>query len=131
MDPVNQLCLTCRKSKDSEKLGLMSVEIAGKHGSILFRKCINHYHAVPHFVALRIYSCGKNCEKRRNCLEQAISSFLTIFCILYAVYGTYFSLSMHFRLSSAICFNLDQSKILLSGNVFSPIWHLFFSLNVL
>ena len=23
---------------------------------------------------------------------------------------------MHFKLSSAICFNLDQSKILLSGN---------------
>ena len=32
------------------------------------------------------------------------------------LYGTYFSFQMHFKMSSAICFNLDQSKILLSGN---------------
>ena len=31
-------------------------------------------------------------------------------------YGTYFSFEMHFKMSSAICFNLDQSKILSSGN---------------
>ena len=30
--------------------------------------------------------------------------------------GTYFPFYMHFKLSSAICFNLDQSKILSSGN---------------
>ena len=68
---------------------------------------------MPHFDALKIYSCGKHCEKRKNCLSQAISPFLTMFSILY---GTYFSFYMHFKMSFAICFNLDQSKILLSGN---------------
>ena len=27
-----------------------------------------HYHTMPHFDALKIYSCGKHCEKRRICL---------------------------------------------------------------
>ena len=31
-------------------------------------------------------------------------------------YGTYFSFQMHFELSSAICFSLDQSEIFSSGN---------------
>ena len=64
------------------------------------------------FDALKIYSCRKHCEKRRNCLEQAISPFLTMF---FTLYDTYFSLSMHFKMS-AISFNLDQSKIFSSGN---------------
>ena len=74
-----------------------------------------HYHTMPHFDALKIHSCGKHYEKRRNCLEQAISPFLTMFSTLH---GTYFSFWMHFKMSSAICFNLDQSKILSSGNGF-------------
>ena len=28
---------------------------------------------------------------------------------------------MHFKMSSAICFNLDQSKILSSGNALNPV----------
>ena len=68
---------------------------------------------MPHFDALNIYSCGIHCEKRRNCLVQAISPFLTMFSMLF---GTYFPFSMQFEMSSALCFNLDQSKILLSGN---------------
>ena len=48
---------------------------------------LTHYHKIPHFDALKIYSSGKHCEKRRNCLLQAISPFLTIFSTLY---GTYF-----------------------------------------
>ena len=28
---------------------------------------LTHYHKMPHFDALKIYSCGKHCEKRRNC----------------------------------------------------------------
>ena len=32
------------------------------------------------------------------------------------LYGTYFSFQMHFKMSSAICFNLNQFKILSSGN---------------
>ena len=31
-------------------------------------KGLTHYHTMPHFDALKIYSCGKHCEKRRNCL---------------------------------------------------------------
>ena len=68
---------------------------------------------MPQFDALKIYGCGKHCEKRRNCLEQATSPFLTMFSTLY---GTHFLFSMHFKMLSAICFNLDQSKVLSSGN---------------
>ena len=68
---------------------------------------------MPHFERQKIYSCGKHCEKRRNCLEQAISPFLTMFSTLY---GTHFSFQMHLKTSSVICFNLDQSKMLSSGN---------------
>ena len=32
------------------------------------------------------------------------------------LYGTYFTFEMHFKMSYAICFNLDRSKILSSGN---------------
>ena len=32
------------------------------------------------------------------------------------LYGTYFPFGMHFKLSSAICFILDQYKILSSGD---------------
>ena len=72
-----------------------------------------HYHTMPHFDALKIYSCGKHCEKRRNCLQKASSPILTMFSTLH---GTYFLFQMHFKMSFAISFNLDQSKILSSGN---------------
>ena len=29
---------------------------------------LTHYHIMPHFDVLKIYSYGKHCEKRRNCL---------------------------------------------------------------
>ena len=44
---------------------------------------------------------------------QAISSILTMFSTLY---GTYFSFQMHFQMSSAFCFYLEDAKILSSGN---------------
>ena len=74
---------------------------------------LTHYHTMLHFDALKIYCCGKHSEKKRNCLEQAISPFLTMFSTLH---GTYFSFEMHFKMSSATCFNLDQSEILSCGN---------------
>ena len=37
------------------------------HRSFLF-PTLTHYHTIPHFDALEIYSCGNHCEKRRNCL---------------------------------------------------------------
>ena len=49
---------------------------------------LTSYHTMPHFEALKIYNCGKHCEKRRNCLLQAIPPFLTMFSTLC---GTYFS----------------------------------------
>ena len=64
-----------------------------------------------HIDTQKIYSYGKYCEKRRNCLLQAISAFFTMF---FTLYGTHFSFKMHFKMSSAICFNLDLSKILSS-----------------
>ena len=48
------------------------------------------YHTVPHFNALKISSCGKHCEKRRNVLEQAISPLLTVFL-------SYMVLIFHFK----------------------------------
>ena len=35
---------------------------------LLFGKELTHYHTIPHFDTPKIYSCGKHCEKRRNCL---------------------------------------------------------------
>ena len=40
------------------------------------------------------------------------------------LYGTYFPFQMHFKMLSAICFNLDQSKILTSGNGLNPLFTL-------
>ena len=34
----------------------------------LFWKGLTHYHTMPHFDTLKIHSCGKHREKRRNCL---------------------------------------------------------------
>ena len=37
--------------------------------SVLFSKeLLTHYHTMSYFNTLKIYSCGKHCEKRRNCL---------------------------------------------------------------
>ena len=33
-------------------------------------KGLTHYHKIPQFDALKIYTCGKHCEKRRNCLNK-------------------------------------------------------------
>ena len=35
---------------------------------LLKRVKLTQYHTIPHFDELNIYSCGKHCEKRRNCL---------------------------------------------------------------
>ena len=40
---------------------------------------LTHYHKIPQFDTLKIYSCRKHCEKRTTCLWQAISPFLTVF----------------------------------------------------
>ena len=45
-----------------------------------------------HFDALKIYSCEKHCNKKRNRLEQAIYHFLTMFS---TVYGNFFFILTH------------------------------------
>ena len=47
--------------------------------------CLTHYHTILYFGTPKIYSCGKHCEKRRNCLCHF--PFLTMFSTLF---GTYF-----------------------------------------
>ena len=43
---------------------------------LLFGKELTHHHMkVLHFDPLQIYSYGKHCEKRRNCLQTSNSSF--------------------------------------------------------
>ena len=34
----------------------------------IITQALTHYHTMTHFDTLEIYSCGKHCEKRRNCL---------------------------------------------------------------
>ena len=58
---------------------------------------LTYHHTMPHFDALKIYSCGKHCEKRRYCLEQAISPFLTMFSTLYM------ALIFHFKCTLKRC----------------------------
>ena len=72
---------------------------------------------MPYSDALMRYRGRKHCVKRRNCLNQAISPFHTMFSTLYC---SYFLFWMHFKMSSAIFFNLDQFKKLSSGNGLNP-----------
>ena len=74
---------------------------------------LTHYHTMMHFDTLKIYSCRNIVRKGEIACNKQFLLLLTIFSTLY---GTYFSFQMHFKVSSAICFNLDQSKILLSCN---------------
>ena len=67
---------------------------------------------MPHFDALKIYSCGKHSEKRRNCCYKQFLHFSQCFLPYMALT---FQFKMHFEMF-AICFNLNQSTILLSGN---------------
>ena len=67
---------------------------------------------LPHFDPLKIYSCGKDGEKG----EIACNMQFLLFSVFSTLYGTYFPFQMHFWMSSAIYFRLDQTKILLSGN---------------
>ena len=41
---------------------------------------LTHYHTMPHFDELKIYSCGKHCEKRKKiaCNKQFLL-FSTVF----------------------------------------------------
>ena len=56
----------------------------------LYFQASPHYHTIPHFDTLQKCNCGKHCEKRRNCLKQAISPFLTMFSTLHVTFFSQF-----------------------------------------
>ena len=57
---------------------------------ILCSKRITHYHTMPHFDALKIYTCGKHCEKRRiACNKQ--------FLLFWHCFLPYMELIFHFK----------------------------------
>ena len=62
---------------------------------------------MPHFDALKIYTPVENIVRKGEiaCNKQ----FLLFSQYVLQRYGTYFSFEMHFKMLSAICFNLDQS----------------------
>ena len=61
----------------------------------LFVESLTHYHTIPHFVTLMIYSYGKQCEKRRNCFLLFLQCFL-----LYMVLIFHFKCTIKGRLQS-------------------------------
>ena len=64
---------------------------------------------MPHFDALKIYSCRKNCEKREiACNKQPV---LFSQCFLPCM-----ALIFHFECTLKCLFQLDLSKILSPGN---------------
>ena len=52
--------------------------------------------------------------------EIACNKQFLLFSMFFTLCDTYFPFEMHFKMPSAICFNLDQSKILSSGNGLTP-----------
>ena len=50
----------CRPEKSSVITGSLYTKFVAN--------ALTNYHTILHFDALKIYSCGKHCEKRRNCL---------------------------------------------------------------
>ena len=68
---------------------------------------------MSHFNALTIYSCEKHCEKRRNCCNKQFLLFSQCFLPFMALI---FRLKYTLKMSSATCFNLEQSKILSTDN---------------
>ena len=79
---------------------------------------LTHYHTMLYFDPLNIYIPVENIvRKGEMACYKPFLLFLTMFSTLY---GTYISFQMHFKMSSAICFSLDQSQILSSRQELSP-----------
>ena len=60
---------------------------------------LTHYQTILHFAALKIYSCAKRCEKRRNCLLQFLL-FSKCF-LLYRILIFHFKCTLKCRLHFA------------------------------
>ena len=76
--------------------------------------CLFLYHTIPHFDEVKISCCGKHGDLL------VTSNFSFSHNVFYPI-GTYFPFLKPFKMSSAISFNLDQSKILSSGNELKPL----------
>ena len=73
----------------------------------LSRRCIfqlPQYHIMPHFDALKIYSCRKHCEKREIARSEQFLLFSQCF-LPYMVLNFHFKCTL--KMLPAICFNLD------------------------
>ena len=71
---------------------------------------------ISHFDALKIYIAVENIVRKGEiaCIKQFL---LFSQCFLPCM-----ALIVYFKMLSAICFNLDQSKILSSGNGLNKYW---------
>ena len=74
---------------------------------------LTHYHTMPNFEALKVYSSENIVRKGEiACTKQ--------FLLFTQCFLPYMALIFHFKcafeMSSAICFSLNQSKILSSDN---------------
>ena len=65
---------------------------------------LTHYHTKPHFDALKICSCGKRSVTSNLSFPQNV---------FYPTWHLFFQFSMHFKMPSAICFNLDLAFFLI------------------
>ena len=70
--------------------------------------CLTHSHTMTPFDASGKQAFRKHCRKRRNCLEQAISPFPTVFSTRL---DNLLPFSSSLKLSSANPFSLEESKI--------------------
>ena len=55
-------------TEEEEEKAEEEAEETGNYNKIETNVILTHYHTIPHFDALKIYSCRKNCEKTRNSL---------------------------------------------------------------
>ena len=56
------------KTKKNKKFNTCNVRCCCNLTEIMLNVELTHYHTMLHFDTLKIYSCRKHCEKRRNCL---------------------------------------------------------------
>ena len=69
---------------------------------------LTHSHTMTPFDAPGKQAFRKHCGKRRNCLSEAISPFLTVFS---THLDNFLTFSSNVKLLSANSLSLDQSKI--------------------
>ena len=87
-----------------------------------FFSLLIHSHTMTPFDAPGKQAFWKHCGKRRNCSWRAISPLPTVFSTRLQ---NFLLFSSNLKLSSANCFKLNQSKIVLSGKGLK--WYILFN----